>query len=278
MPARAFTRHHARASTFGALARCGRSSRCEASASVRVSLGYKWFVFRGRFDPRPRERRLRFEFFHETRHARSVVVGELVVRLLEPSQTRRREGHAPDRGAAAPMPPKPCLANLSLVGDSVYNCLGSMAKIFPIPVLSLSMNPVVLSTLGDPRERRRRPLAPRPRVTARRPRPSSLRARASSPSSSKLSPSRPSLTRPFSRSRLARGDVARPSLFHSRASPRRRRLRRRSRTSSPSSSSSSSSSSSAGLPSGCRVDDDGSSRVIATRVARAVPRGTRDES
>jgi|TARA_B100001540_G_C15711060_1_gene598588 hypothetical protein len=41
------TRHHARASTFGALARCGRSSRCEAWANARVSLGYKWFVFGG---------------------------------------------------------------------------------------------------------------------------------------------------------------------------------------------------------------------------------------
>lgn len=42
--------------------------------------------------------RLRFELFDETRHARSVVVGELVVRLLEPSQTRRREGHRADHG------------------------------------------------------------------------------------------------------------------------------------------------------------------------------------
>ena len=31
------TRHHARASTFGALARCGRSSGCEAGERARLS-------------------------------------------------------------------------------------------------------------------------------------------------------------------------------------------------------------------------------------------------
>jgi len=46
------------------------------------------------------------------------------------------------------IPPSPTLAYLSEVGDSVYNCFGSTAKMLPMPVLSDSMNPVVRSTCG----------------------------------------------------------------------------------------------------------------------------------